>query len=205
MNRRGPILAAAASGVLILIAILMFVLPKMSQVSSVRDDLSKAKDQEQTLQGQLHALQDAQAAAPEAKAQIAKLQNMVPPTADLPSLIQLLSSVSDRSSVDFFTMSPSVPLADPSGTFSTISTQLNVTGGYFSIIDFLYRLETLQRAAKVTSISLTSADSSGTETGGTTTAGDLNLQVTVEFYTADSSAGPGSLPGTSTGTVTPGA
>jgi Tfp pilus assembly protein PilO len=208
VNRRGPVLAAAASGVVIVIAILMFVLPKMSQVSNARTDLSKAKDQEQTLQGQRRALQDAQAAAPETKAQIAKLQNLLPPTADLPGLIQLVSSVSDRSSVDFFTLSPGAPTADPSGTFSTMVTQVNVTGGYFSIIDFLYRLETLQRAAKVTSISLSSAAaSSGTETSGTTTttANELNLQMTVEFYTTDSSAGPGSIPGSSTGGGTPGA
>ena len=208
MKRGGPLLAAGASAVVIAIAILMFVLPKMSQVSSARADLSQAKDQEQTLQGQLSALKDAQAAAPETKAQIAKLQNLVPLTADLPALIQLLSSVTDRSSVDFFTMSPGTPSADASGNFSTIITQVNVTGGYFSLVDFLYRVETLQRAAKVTSIALTtSAGASGTGTGGTTTTSvsELALQMTVEFYTTDSSAGPGSIPGASTGTGIPGA
>ncbi len=201
MNRRGPIIAAVVSAVVIALTILLVVLPKMSQVSKSRSDLSAAADQEQTLQGQLRALQDAQAAAPETKAQIAKLDNLVPPTADLPKLIKILSDVSDRSSVDFFTMSPSAPAADLSGTFSTILTQVNVTGGYFSIIDFLYRLETLQRAAKVTSIVLSSAGAaSGTQASGTTTttASELNLQLTVEFYTTDSSAGPGSIPGPTT-------
>jgi Tfp pilus assembly protein PilO len=198
VSRRGPIIAAVVSAAVIALTILMVVLPKMSQVSKARADLSAAADQEQVLQGQLLALQDAQAAAPETKAQIAKLDNLVPPTADLPRLIRILSDVSDRSSVDFFTMSPSVPAADLAATFSTIITQVNVTGGYFSIIDFLYRLETLQRAAKVTSIALTPAAAETSETtGATTTTGQLSLQLTVEFYTTDASAGPGSTPDSS--------
>lgn len=205
MNRRGPIIAAVASAVVIALTILLVVLPKMSQVSKARADLSAATDQEQTLQGQLHALQDAQAAAPETKAQIAKLDNLVPSEADLPKLIKTLSDVSDRSSVDFFTMSPSVPTADPSGTFSTIITQVNVTGAYFAIIDFLYRLETLPRAAKVTSIALTPAAAETSTTTGATTTGQLSLQLTVEFYTTDASAGPGSTPGPSVSTGTTGA
>lgn len=206
MNRRGPLITGVISGVVVLLAILMVVLPKMSQVSKARDDVSTAKDQAQTLEGQLRALQDAQATAPETKAQIARLESLVPPTADLPAIFRIMTDASDRSSVDFFTMSPGTPTADPSGTFSTITTQVNVTGGYFSIIDFLYRLETLQRATKVTSITLSSSGAAA-ETSGTTTTptGELSLQLIVEFYTTDSSAGPGSQPGPTTGGAIPAA
>ena len=56
-------------------------------------------------------------------------------------------------------------------------------------------LETLPRAAKVTTLAVTP---SGASTGGTTiSTSNLQLQVTVEFYTTDVSAGPGSIPGPS--------
>jgi hypothetical protein len=71
-----------------------------------------------------------------------------------------------------------------------------VTGSYFSLEEFLHRLETLRRAAKVTSISLAA---SGTETIGG--AGQLQMQLQVEFFTTDTSAGPGSLPGPTQGTA----
>jgi len=44
---------------------------------------------------------------------------------------------------------------------------------------------------------------SGASTGGTTlSTSNLQLQVTVEFYTTDVSAGPGSIPGPSETTGT---
>jgi Tfp pilus assembly protein PilO len=196
-SRRGPIIAAIASGVLALLLIMFLVLPKMREVSQTNDDLQNAADQELTLQAELRALQDAQAAAPETEQQIEQLDKLVPPTADLPGLFHLLQSAADRSAVDFFQFSPGAPAPDASGTFSVMASQITVTGGYFSVDEFLYNLETLERAAKVTSVTLEPlADASG-ETGTSvvsTSSGRLTAQLGVNFYTTDTSAGPGSLP-----------
>jgi hypothetical protein len=87
---------------------------------------------------------------------------------------------------------------------------VNVTGSYFALDEFLYRLETLPRAAKVTNVSVApgAVVTSGTETTDTTGTtstttssgmnGLLTMQLTVEFYTSDLSAGPGSVPGPTT-------
>lgn len=205
MNRRGPLIAAVASGVVALLAMMLFVLPKMGQVGQAKDDLQKAQDTESSLAGQLGALQDAQAAAPQTQKQIQKLVNQVPATADLPGLFRLLQAAADRSAVDFFVFSPGVPTPDGSATFSIMTSQVTVSGTFFALDDFLLRLETLPRAAKVMSISIASASTATSDTTGTTTTpttgtpGQLQLQVTVEFYTADVSAGPGSAPGPTTG------
>lgn len=205
MNRRGPLIAAVASGVVALLAVMLFVLPKMGQVGQAKDDLQKAQDSETSLDGQLGALQDAQAAAPETQKQIQKLDNQVPATADLPGLFRLLQAAADRSAVDFFVFSPGVPTPDGSATFSIMTSQVTVSGTFFALDDFLFRLETLPRAAKVMSISIASASTATSDTTGTTTTpttgtpGQLQLQVTVEFFTADVSAGPGSAPGPTTG------
>ena len=205
MNRRGPLIAAVASGVVALLAVMLFVLPKMGQVGQAKDDLQKAQDSETSLAGQLGALQDAQAAAPEIQKQIQKLDHQVPATADLPGLFRLLQAAADRSAVDFFVFSPGIPTPDGSATFSIMTSQVTVSGTFFALDDFLLRLETLPRAAKVMSISIASASTATSDTTGTTTTpttgtpGQLQLQVTVEFYTADVSAGPGSAPGPTTG------
>lgn len=209
MNRRGPLIAGVASGVVVLLAVLLFVLPKMGQVGAAKDDLQKAQDTETSLQGQLGVLQDAQAAAPKTQKQIHKLENQVPTTADLPGLFRLLQAAADRSAVDFFVFSPGVPTPDGSAAFSTMASQVTVSGTFFALDEFLYRLETLPRAAKVTGISIasTSLATSDTTTTGTSitatsgTPGLLQLQVTVEFYSTDMSAGPGSSPGPTTDTT----
>ena len=195
MNRRAPIIAGVIAVAVALFAVFLLVRPKMSEVSTTEDDLQAAEDQEVTLAAQLNALQDAQAAAPETEQEIAAIDAEIPPTADLPSLFRLLQGAADRSVVDFFSFTPGTPAPNTAGTFSTIASQVTVSGGYFAIDEFLFLLETLPRAAKVTTLAVTP---SGASTGGTTiSTSNLQLQLTVEFYTTDTSAGPGSVPGPS--------
>jgi Tfp pilus assembly protein PilO len=195
VNRRAPIIAGVIAVAVALLAVFLLVRPKMSEVSTTEDDLQVAEDQEVTLAAQLNALQDAQAAAPETEQEIAAIDAEIPPTADLPSLFRLLQGAADRSVVDFFSFTPGTPAPNTAGTFSTIASQVTVSGGYFAIDEFLFLLETLPRAAKVTTLAVTPSSAASGET--TTSTSNLQLQVTVEFYTTDTSAGPGSVPGPS--------
>jgi Tfp pilus assembly protein PilO len=126
----------------------------------------------------------------------------VPPTAGLPSLFRLLQGAADRAAVDFFSFTPGTPVPNPTGSYSTIESQITVSGGYLAIDEFLFLLETLKRAAKVTTLAVT--PSAGGEGTTTTSTSNLQLQMTVEFYTTDSSAGPGSIPGPTEGVTTTG-
>ncbi|HSL14809.1 MAG TPA: type 4a pilus biogenesis protein PilO [Actinomycetota bacterium] len=189
MSRRAPIIAGAVSAVLVVLAVVFMVLPKMSAVSEKKEEVVQAQAEEEQLLVQLRALQDAQAQAPQTRRQISAVENKVPPVADLPGLIRLLRDAADRATVDLFQFSPNAPVLDPTGQFSTISTAVNVTGSYFSVDAFLFRLETLTRAAKVTNVSI-SPQGAGEGLASDT----LSMQLTVEFYTSDLSAGPGSEP-----------
>jgi Tfp pilus assembly protein PilO len=190
-GQRTPIIAGVAVALIAVLAFMFLVRPKMSQVSEAQVELEAAQDEEIVLEAQLRTLQDAQAAAPETEREIALIEDQVPPTADLPALIRLLQSAADRAAVDFFSFTPATPVADATGQFSTISSSITVTGGYFSIDEFLFLIETLPRAAKGVSISV--APGGGDAAVGTSQT--LTLLATVEFYTTDISAGPGSIPG----------
>lgn len=189
MNRRAPLFVGAGFAIVAVVAIVLLVLPKMGEVGEAQDELETAQDQELALEAQLRALQDAQASAPETERQIAELEDQVPPTADLPALFRLLQGAADRSAVDFFSFTPGSPTPG-SGAYSVIPSQITVTGTYFAIDEFLFLMETLPRAAKVTSISM--QPFSGGEGG---TLESLSLLMAVEFYTTDTSAGPASVPG----------
>src|SRR6266498_2738496 len=195
MSRRGPIIAGVIIAVVAVLLKNNLVLPKMNEVSKTQEDVAAAEAQETALRAQLASLKEAQANAPQVKAKIAELSNEVPPTADLPALIRLLTAAADGAAVDFFTVAPGTPQLDPTGAFSSIPTTISVTGGYFSLDNFLFRLESLPRAAKVTSVSITP--------GGAAPPGSavnaLSMQLSVEFFTTDTSAGPGSAPGPSEG------
>jgi Tfp pilus assembly protein PilO len=195
VNRRAPIIAGVIAAAVALLAVFLLVLPKMGDVTTAEEELQTAEDQEVALAAQFDALQEAQAAAPKTEQEIAAIDAQVPPTADLPSLFRLLQGAADRSAVDFFSFTPGTPAPSAGGTYSSIASQVTVSGGYFSIDEFLFLLETLPRAAKVTTLAVTPSGAAGGEI--TTSTGTLQLLVTVEFYTTDLSAGPGSIPGPS--------
>ena len=202
MNRRAPIIAGAIVLLVALLAVFPLVLPKMSEVGETEDRLQETQDEEINLAAQLNALEDAQAAAPETELEIAAIDAQVPQTADLPRLFRQLQGAADRAAVDFFSFTPGTPVPNLTGSYSTIASQITVSGGYFAIDQFLFLLETLQRAAKVTTLAVTPSD--GGEGTTTTSTSNLQLQITVEFYTTDSSAGPGSIPGPTEGVTTTG-
>jgi Tfp pilus assembly protein PilO len=197
MSRRGPIVAGAIFAAVAVLAVFFLVLPKMHEVTATREKITVAEQREATLRTELASLKEAQAHAQEVQAQIAKLAAEVPPTADLPALLRLLTQAADSSGVDFFTVTPSTPTLDTSGNFSTIPTAISVTGGYFALDQFLFRLETLPRAAKVTNVSITPSGGAGAP--GVTATNLLSMQLAVDFYTTDTSAGPGSAPGPTSG------
>jgi Tfp pilus assembly protein PilO len=199
VSRRGPLIAAGAFALVAILTVVLLVLPKMGEVGETQDELEAAQDQELTLEVQLAALQDAQAQAPETEEQIALIEDQVPPTADLPELFRLLQDAADRAAVDFFSFSPGTPAA--SGAFSVIGSQITVTGSYFALDEFLFLMETLPRAAKVISITL-SPFSAAEEASPTTSGSTLQMLMTVEFYTTDASAGPASVPGPTAGAGT---
>jgi Tfp pilus assembly protein PilO len=203
VSRRGPLIAGAIAVVLAVLMIMFLVLPKMGEVEKAKEALAVAEADEQQLQLQLQQLQAAQAEAPQATEEIRRLEELVPPRADLPGLILVLSGAANDAGVDFFTMAPGVPAPNTEQTFSAIPTSVTVTGSYFAIEEFLYNVETLQRAGKVLSLSLapgggdSAAPTGTTDTTTTTTAtatGELTAQLSIEFYTTDLASGPGTSP-----------
>jgi Tfp pilus assembly protein PilO len=193
-NRRAPLFAGLAAAGVAILMILLLVLPKMGQVSQAQDQLDETRREGQTLESRRNALNDAKDAAPQARKTIAELNKRIPPVADEPGLILLLQNAAIHAGIDLVSLSPGNPTLDAATGLSTIDVSVSATGTYFDVTQFMYEIETLPRAAIITTASL----SPGSTTGS---AGVplLTLTATVQTYTSDTSAGPGSLPGPTTG------
>jgi Tfp pilus assembly protein PilO len=196
-NKRAPIFAAVAAAVIALLAIFFLVLPKMNQVSAAKDTLAEEQAAQSTLESQLRALEQAQEEAPEAKATIQAVDQQLPKTADLQGAILLLNNAAVSSGVDVTSLTPGSPVFNATTGLSEIQFAVSASGTYFALTQYLYRIETLPRAAKATTVNLSPGATSSTST---TTLGpvELTLQATVILYTQDASAGPGSVPGPTT-------
>jgi Tfp pilus assembly protein PilO len=191
--KRGPLIAAFASAVVIILMVAVLILPKASQVRAKQRQVTQSEQQGSVLRLQLEQLQAAAKEAPKNRRALAKLQSAIPPTADLPGLLRLLNSAAAQSGVDFMSVSPGQPATSPDGKASIISTQITVVGGFFAVDQYLFRLETLPRAARVNTIQVTPQGWP-----------KLMISLSVEFFTTDTSAGPGSIPGPTQGTAVPG-
>jgi Tfp pilus assembly protein PilO len=191
-GKRGPLIAGAAVAVILVLVAFFLVLPKMGQVKDANAELESAVTQQSTLASQLAALEQAEADAPKNRETIRKVDQAIPPTVDQQGFILLLQNAAIQSSVDLFTLTPSTPVYDPATGLSTVANTLSVRGSYFALTEFLFSIETLPRAAKVTLVNLTPGEESGS----------LTLSAGVDIYTSDTSAGPGSSPGPTPGTGT---
>jgi Tfp pilus assembly protein PilO len=194
-ERRGPIIAAVAVAVAVLLVAFFLVLPKMGQVKDANKALEDAQTQQSTLDSQLAALKQAETDAPKNREIIRKVDTAIPPTVDQQGFILELQNAAVAASVDVVTLTPSAPVYDPLTGLSTVPNGVSALGSYFSITEFLFNIETLPRAAKVTSVSITASPSE-------TDPNLLTLTATVDIYTSDSSAGPGSSPGPTSGAST---
>ena len=191
-GKRGPLVAGAGVVALAVILVFFLVLPKMGEVSTANADLLAAQAQQGTLESQLAALEQAEAAAPVARQTIQNVERQIPPTVDEAGMLLLVRNAAERTGIVFSQLTPGTPALDATSGLSAIPLAITATGTYFQIAEFLYSIETLPRAAKVLTITL--APGSGDDTT-TTVTNLLQLQASAVLYTSDQSAGPGSEPG----------
>ena len=83
-DKRAPVFAAIGAGLVALLAVFFFVLPKRHEVSDARAELETVQQQTAQLNVQLATLNEAEANAPQAREQIRDVDNQLPPTMDEP-------------------------------------------------------------------------------------------------------------------------
>jgi Tfp pilus assembly protein PilO len=193
-GRRAIVVAGVGTAILAVLLIVFLVLPKMGQVSTARQELKEEQARQQTLSSRLTALQQAREEAPENQAAIRRVEQQMPPTADLPGMVLLLRNAATSAGVQVLSLTPAPPATSEDGTFSSISVSATGEGTYFSVVDYLYSIETLPRAATVESVDLSPAEGTA-----------LAFVATITLYTSDVSSGPGSEPGPTEQGAVPGA
>ena len=185
MKRKETLIVGAVGVVLAILMVLVLIKPKANAVHAKQAEVVTAQDQQKSLLTTLAQLKADEKDAPADRKLLAGLRAKIPPTADLPGLIRLLNKAADQANVDFLTITPGTPTTSQDGQVSIIPVQLMVTGGFFSIDQYLFQLESLPRISTVTNVSLN---------GGTSGTTQLQASLTVNFFTTDLSAGPGSNP-----------
>jgi Tfp pilus assembly protein PilO len=142
MRARGRevwIIAAVVAVVLVVAWVFLLYMPKRTTLSNLDQQITAAQTSLQTAQAEIVQLQKAKKTAPQTRAEIVRLGKMIPESQDTPSLVIELKHSSDESGVHIDTITPGT--TQTGNPFGVQAVTLQVSGRYFDLEDFLYRVE----------------------------------------------------------------
>jgi Tfp pilus assembly protein PilN len=126
---------------IVLIAAWYFLLlsPARTELSDLNDQIQSQQSALATAQQEVARLEAYKKTAPQSRAEIVRLGKMLPESEGIPSLIIELTRTADASGVNLDSITRGVTA--PGTPFGLQSVALQVTGRFFDVEDFLYRLE----------------------------------------------------------------
>ncbi len=148
------VLYATLAAVVVIAAAWMFLVyrPRGDELASIEEEITQAEDLESSLQAQVARLQQLDEERPSVEAELRQLTAAVPPDPELATLILTLHEEASRAGIDFLQFTPSPPTAGEEA--AVINAGLDVEGSFFTTLDFLDRVESLDRIIVVDSIEL---------------------------------------------------
>ena len=194
--RNRVVLIAVGAGVAVLVVwFLFFWGPQGGRLSDARDRRDAAEERADQLEVQIARLRASQDRALQLTAQLEQLRVAVPEQPNLAQFLLDANDAAERSGIDFISVSPSQPSAGEAGEPAAVNLSINISGGYFQVLDFINRLEALPRLVVVDTLTLTPE---GADTGTVR----LSASISGRMFTTAAAAGPPGTPGATTTTTT---
>jgi Tfp pilus assembly protein PilO len=189
MNRRAVIFGAlAVIGIVALWWVFVFS-PMGDDLDEARADLEAAERKGQTLAAERNQLQDLQDRSPEIEAQLATLSAAIPESPNQADFISGLNDIADESGITWQSVTMQEPTQTTPGEPPTIGVAISIEGGFFQALDYLNRLEDLDRLVVVDSVTVNSQDSGAgggsatdPDSGLTTGSGDLAVTLNARIF-----------------------
>jgi type IV pilus assembly protein PilO len=133
------IITAVVAVVLIVAWYFLLLSPTRTKLSDLDSQVQAQQAALATAKQEVARLESYKKTAPQSRAEIVRLGKMLPESEGIPSLIIELTRTADASGVDLNSIARGA--TQPGTPFGLQSVSLQVTGRFFDIEDFLYRLE----------------------------------------------------------------
>ncbi len=193
------IITAVVAVVLIVAWYFLLFSPTRTELSDLDSQIQAQQTALTTAKQEVVRLESYKKTAPQSRAEIVRLGKMLPQSEGIPSLIIELTQTADASGVDLNSITRGATV--PGTPFGLQSVTLAVTGRFFDVEDFLYRLEAYvafrNAGFRVTGRLLQVKTLTLTGGAATTTGSTPPLTVTVElnaYLWADAAAATGGTP-----------
>ena len=133
------IITAVVAVVLIVAWYFLLLSPTRTKLSDLDGQVQAQQAALATATQEVARLESYKKTAPQSRAEIVRLGKMLPESEGIPSLIIELTGTADASGVDLNSIARGA--TQPGTPFGLQSVTLQVTGRFFDVEDFLYRLE----------------------------------------------------------------
>jgi type IV pilus assembly protein PilO len=154
MRRTGLILGAL--GVFLVTALWWFfvISPTNTKIADSQDQLQSEEDTEVLLRTQLSRLKKIQENELTYRSAIGALDAAIPPTPQMPALIDTLAELAEDSGVQWDSGTYGNPLEVEGEDYYQIPVALTVKGQFFEVLGYVYGIADLERIVRIDSISL---------------------------------------------------
>ncbi|MFA5867809.1 MAG: type 4a pilus biogenesis protein PilO [Actinomycetota bacterium] len=142
----GVILAA-----ILLLFIGFFVVPQILRLGTLGVEEQSAMTELNSSKATYSQLEELKKASRKTDNELLRLDKKAPESgAELPALLVQIEDVSVKSGIALLSIKPSNPVQKTD--FKEVTMEMQIDGYFFSLLDFIYRLEKLQRIINVTGI-----------------------------------------------------
>lgn len=138
----------------------VFLAPRSKARAETATQLAAAKKSESDLRQQLGQLRKLAADSQSREAELARYGRLIPADADVAGAIMALDGLAEATQVAWSSFTPSTPAASPGGP-AAVTLTINIGGTFHQILDYLRRLESLERLVVVDTVALSGAGAGG--------------------------------------------
>lgn len=179
MNRRVALIAGGVAAAMFALWFVLLFRPQSADIDAANEREAAAASQNGQLEIEVARLQEADANKTELVAEQERLRVAVPDDAQLAQFILDANDAATAAGVDFLEVSPSAPSVDAETTGPTaVNLAINVEGGYFQVLDYMNRIDAMDRIVVIDDLGLAPSSNPGSE---------LRLMVTIKarMFTTD--------------------
>ncbi len=161
-------LIAAVLAVIVLLFIGIFVIPQILRLGSLGVEEQSAMTELNNSKATYSQLEELKKASRKTDNELLRAEQKAPDSgAELPALLIQLEDIATKSGITFLSIKPSTPVQKTD--FQQVPIEIQIDAYFFSLLDYIYRIEKLQRIINVTAINIAVGD-----------AGPPNIKVTVK-------------------------
>jgi Tfp pilus assembly protein PilO len=142
--------------IVLVLALFLIVFPQKNKVSDVQTEINNVDTSIQTEQNRLNQLKQYEKDPEQFLRQIDVLQERIPENVELADIIQQIDHVAEESGLDFFSITPQLPVS--SGNFYTVTCEAVFQGRYLNLVEFFNHVERLPRTVKVVFLDIMASD-----------------------------------------------